>query len=143
MCAKGIIEDQEAEAELRALAGDIKTLETRKQQLFELQTKSQQLQNHGIEVAALIEDIKNRIEFIDEETRRAVTQLLVERVTVFTYEDPDDGKRKSRAEIKYRFFPQPLYESENSREFLESYNVTVGWIFPSGRQAQGEREYLQ
>ena len=144
MCAKGIIEDQEAEAELRALAADMETLEKRRQQLFERQTQSQQLQNKGLEVATLIEEIKNQIEYVDAETRRAVTQLLVERIMLFTYEDPeDDNRRKSRAEIKYRFFPRALYESESSREFLTPYNVTVGWTFPSSRQIQGEREYLQ
>ena len=144
MCAKGVIKDQEAEAELRALAADMETLEKRRQQLFERQAQSQQLQNQGLEVVTLIDEIKNQIEYIDTETRHAVTQLLVERITIYTYEDPDDdNRRKSRAEIKYRFFPQALYESESFREFLESYNVTVGWIFPSGRQAQGEREYLQ
>ena len=144
LCAKGIIQDQEAEAELIALAGDIEVLEKRKQQLFETQTQSQQLQNQGLEIASLIRDIQDRIEYVDAETRRVVTQLLVERITIYTYEDPDDdNQRKSRAEIKYRFFPQALYGVKSSRELLTPYNVTVGWTFPSGRQIQGEREYLQ
>jgi hypothetical protein len=127
MCAKGIIEDQEAEAELRALAADMETLEKRRHQLFERQVQSQQLQNQGLEVATLIQEIKNQIEYVDAETRRAVTQLLVERIIIYTYEDPgDDNRRKSRVEVKYRFFPQALYESESSRRCLSAMKNSCG-----------------
>ena len=127
MCIKGVIQDHEAEIELKVLAGDIETLEKRKQRLFEIQAQSQQLRNQGMEIASLIKDIQSRIEYVDAETRRAITQLLVERITVFTYEDPDDDdRRKSRAEIKYRFFSQQLYDSKNSRRCLSAMKSSYG-----------------
>ena len=116
LCAKGIIKDQEAETELLALADDINVLEKRRQVLFDQQTNHQALQTQGVEVAALIEEIKDQIEYVDEETKRTIIQLLVERIIIFTYEDPDDGnRRKSKAQVQYRFYPNSLYGSEHIR----------------------------
>ncbi|HBX23970.1 MAG TPA: hypothetical protein DEF34_10125 [Desulfotomaculum sp.] len=116
MCARGVINDQEAEAELKELAGDLNTLDKRRQTLFEQQSNYRLLQNQGVEVASMIEQIKDQIEDVDDETKRIVVQLLVDRITIYTFEDPDDGnRRKSRAKVGYRFFSPALYGSNNLR----------------------------
>ena len=144
LCARGIIQDQEAESELLALSSDMEVLEQRKQYLFDQQSSHQVLQNQGIEVASLIQEVKDQIEYVDEETKHAIVRLLVERVTIYTFEDPDDNnKRKSKAQVKYRFFPQPeLYGSKHINSFLNPYNVMTCWTFHSGRQLSGERDYI-
>ncbi len=129
LCARGIIQDQEAESELLVLAGDMDILEQRRQALFDQQSSHQVLQKKGIEVANLIQEAKDQIEYVDEETKRAIIQLLVERVTIYTYEDPDDGnKRKSKAQVKYRFFPQPPLSLYGFKQNKKCSNVTKSFF---------------
>lgn len=118
LCARGIITDQEAEAELQNLAREIEVLAARRDFLFGKQQAAQQFETEILNVQVLMEELAERLETITEEEKAEVIQALVKRIDVYTVEE--NGKRGSKVVIQYRFGPRPgekeLYGSKNNRK---------------------------
>ncbi|KJS16887.1 MAG: hypothetical protein VR69_07795 [Peptococcaceae bacterium BRH_c4b] len=99
--SKRIITDTEAENELLTLAGQIETLNRRKDQLLLRLEQSQELSNRAVNVSLILDKLNNAARGDYAEDKAELIKAIVSRVTVNTeYE----GKRKeSRVLIEYYF----------------------------------------
>jgi len=141
MVSRGLITDEEAEKELNLLAGDTIALEMRKDKLFNQINENQKIQNEAITAAMLLENLKDKVDALDESLKTELIRGLVKKVEI--YPEEKDGKRVSRAVIHYRFGdPKEMYDSKDSSRYLEPYIIS-SWVFPQFCRSGGTREYLQ
>ncbi|GEA17473.1 recombinase family protein [Moorella sp. E306M] len=116
-CARGVISDQEAEEELKNLGREIETLVARRDFLFSKQQSAQQFETEALTAQVLMEDLAKRLQDVTDEQRGEIIQALVKRIDVYTIEE--DGKRRSKVVIQYRFGPgseMALYGSKTNRK---------------------------
>lgn len=101
MVSKGIISEGDAVAELLTIKRDMEVLGQRRDDLFSALNQAQDQKNTATNIAVILEkysDVIDSIKPIPE-----VVKLLVERIAIYTEEN--DGKRYSRAVVRYRFTP--------------------------------------
>lgn len=101
MVSKGIISEGDAVAELLTIKQDMEVLGQRRDDLFSALNQVQDQKNTATNIAVSLEkysDVIDSIKPIPE-----VVKLLVERIAVYTEEK--DGRRYSRAVVRYRFTP--------------------------------------
>lgn len=141
--ASGIISKQEVEKELKNLAREIEMLSVRREYLFSKQQQAQQFEADAINAQVLMGCLAERIHDITEEQKAEVIRNLVKRIDVYTLEE--DGRRRSRVVIQYRFGPQEqLYELKNFSLFLNPYNeneviIKTAWEFQAFSRQGGKK----
>jgi len=98
---RGIISDEDAEKELKSISIEIRSLNSRKEQLFEQQEKSKSVEAEVINSQVLFDFILKQSEILDQKVKARVIRGLVKKVEVLTIEH-ENGKRGNRAVISYR-----------------------------------------
>ena len=98
---RGIISDEDAEKELKSISIEIRSLNSRKEQLFEQQEKSKSVEAEVINSQVLFDFILKQSEILDKKVKARVIRGLVKKVEVLTIEQ-ENGKRGNRAVISYR-----------------------------------------
>lgn len=116
MCTRGLITDQETEQELTTLAKEMEVLEDRRNQLFQTKQDNLAAETQALDAAVLLEELARGIETVNDDLKKDLVQSLVNKIEVFTEYD-ENGKKFTRARIKYRFTPeQELSGSNNFRK---------------------------
>lgn len=100
--ARGVITEQEAEKEMKALAADIETLTARKEFLFSKRGNARKAESGVKNAQALLENLGGRLESMTSGERAELIRGLVKRIEVATVED-EAGIFKSRVLVRYRF----------------------------------------
>ncbi|GBF34319.1 phage DNA invertase [Desulfocucumis palustris] len=101
LVSKNIITDAEAEGELLALAGQIETLNHRKEQLMARMEQSQELSNRAINISLILKTLKDAAHSGIAEDKAELIRALVKRVTVYT--EYDNNRKESRVNIELFF----------------------------------------
>ena len=101
MVSKGIASEADAEEELTAIKRDMDVLGRRRDDLFAIIQRVQEQRNTATNIAVALEKYRNVIDRIDPVPE--MVKLLVDRIEIFDGEQ--DGKRHSRANVRYRFTP--------------------------------------
>ena len=96
-----VVSDEDAEKELKSLSVEIRSLNSRKEHLFQQQERSKSVETETINSQVAFDYIINQSEILDPKIKARIIRGLVREIKVFTVED-EDGKRKSRAVATYR-----------------------------------------
>jgi len=101
MITRGVISDQEAEDELKTLSVEIRSLNSRKESLFEQQGKSKRIETETINSQVVFDFIRNNSATLDDEVKANIIQGLVERIEITTIFDTNNRKRGNVAVMSY------------------------------------------
>ena len=129
MISRGVISDKEAESELQSLAIEIRSLNSRKDHLFQQEGKLKLSEEEFINSQVSLDLIKKHPNSLSDEEKFGIIQDMVKRIDIFTI--IGDGKKvRNRADIRfelgnvlsYDYFRgknsiQRLYELESTWEF--------------------------
>ncbi|MDH7578747.1 MAG: recombinase family protein [Bacillota bacterium] len=98
---KGLISEQEAEAELLAAAKEIEALNTRKESLLERQLQLDSFKAKAASARAILEQLQEKVDVADFKTRRELVEALVESIRVDIVQE--NGRKLPRITIIYCF----------------------------------------
>ena len=87
--------------QMKSISIEIRSLNSRKEQLFEQQEKSKSVEAEVINSQVLFDFILKQSEILDQKVKARVIRGLVKKVEVLTIEQ-ENGKRGNRAVISYR-----------------------------------------
>ncbi|MFN8499507.1 MAG: recombinase family protein [Anaerolineae bacterium] len=98
---EGLINDMEVREQLELLKEKQAQLNRRKLEVFETLHRAEETEKRRQNVEALLEDLQDRVENVDWESKRAIVKLLVDYIVLDAVEVK--GKRKPRVTIHYYF----------------------------------------
>ena len=127
MVARGVISDEEAEEELRSLAIEIRTLNSRKEYLFQQESELKVIEEDLINLEVILNSVKDRS--LKEDEKFGVIQGIVRKVEVFTIIE-DDGKTKNKAIARYSVGIVQSYDNLDSGKSIQNfYSIESTWEF--------------
>lgn len=98
---RGVIGDQDVEAQLRELVAEGEVLQDRRTRIFGSQVEAVNLETRLIEAGSLLRSLQGAANSLDYAGRRNAVKLLVEQVTVKT--TGEGRQKKAEIEVQYLF----------------------------------------
>jgi len=144
LCARAIITDREAEAELQNLAQEIEALTSRRDYLFSRMDAAQKVETETLTAHAILDTLAARIDNLTESEKAEVIRGITKRVNVYTIVN-EVGDKFSKAEIFYLFEENRCMDlsiSRNSYNHTTLLDVETTWLFKPYNRSKGTRVRL-
>ena len=139
MITRGIISDDEAEGELQNLAIEIRSLNSRKEYLFQQEGETKEAEEVLIGSQLALEIIRKRPNSLSDEEKFGVFQSIVRKVTISTFTD-EDGKARNRADVRFSLGFVWSYGFLRGRNSIQSlYEIESTWEFQAFSKKGGVR----
>lgn len=139
LITRGIISDEDAEKELKSLSLEIRSLNSRREYLFEQQGKAKEIESETINSQVVFDYILNQSETLDINVKARIIRGLVRKIEVFTV--PGDGDRRgNKAVISYRIGRSlELDFSRDTQLQTTLINIESTWMFQAFSRKSGYR----
>ena len=139
MITRSIVSDEEAESELQALAIEIRSLNSRKEHLFQQGSDLKSIEEELINSKVALDLIRKHPNSLNNEEKFGIIQGMVRRVEVFTVIG-DDKKIRNRANIRYSLGIVSSYGFLGINNPIQNfYEIESAWEFQAFSKNGGVR----
>jgi hypothetical protein len=114
MFRKNLIDEDEMEQEMGEINNELLSLQVQREQVIDREQALERIQNETVNVKAVLERLRDKLDDASDQTMRDIFQVLVEKITVKTV--VEEGEKVPQVTIVYRFDePAPISEYETDR----------------------------
>lgn len=139
MITRGVISDQEAETELQSLAIEIRSLNSRRENLFQQEGEIKSTEEELINSEIALNAIKKYQDSLGEWEKFGIIQEIVRRVNICTVNE-DGQKTRNRADIRYSVGIVWSHHFLRTKDSIQNfYSIESTWEFQAFSKNGGVR----